>query len=105
MKMGILEKNKDPAYSPITDDQTSDSARESDDLIYDGDRSQFKTSRRRPGWMVIIGFVALLAYSTVLLTASSWWWTKERLHGANVIDCEFRTTSPICLFSFPGLLC
>jgi hypothetical protein len=88
-KMGFLEKSTGPNYSPIRDDQ---SATSSDDLIYDGHgsgRSRSKTSRRKSYFIALGGFIIFLVYSAVLVTFTSMWWKKERIHGANVIDCKF----------------
>ncbi len=39
--------------------------------------------------------MAFVAYSVVLVTASSMWFRKERVHGANVIDSKGLRMSPI----------
>ncbi|KAJ4291991.1 hypothetical protein N0V90_009890 [Kalmusia sp. IMI 367209] len=94
--MGFLEKDTTPAYSPIEDDQSSDSARESDELIHNGypsGRSRNKTSRKRQALVAIGGLVVFVAYSLLLTTATSIWWKKQRIHGANVIDT--RSSAPI----------
>lgn len=39
-----------------------------------------------------LGFVLLaVIYSVVLVTATSWWWRRERLHGAAVVDTPLRS--------------
>jgi hypothetical protein len=84
--MAFPEKNATPAYSPIQDDQSSDSARESDELLHGGYptlRPQ-RTSRKRQALIVAASVVALLVYSIVLTTATSMWWKRDRIHGANV---------------------
>jgi hypothetical protein len=88
--MAFPEKNATPAYSPIQDDQSSDSARESDELLHGGYptlRPQ-RTSRKRQALIVAASVVALLVYSIVLTTATSMWWKRDRIHGANVIDSK-----------------
>jgi hypothetical protein len=88
--MAFSEKNTTRAYSPVQEDQSSDSARESDELLHGGYptlRPQ-KTSRKRQALIVTAGVVFLLVYSIILTTATSMWWKKERIHGANVIDSQ-----------------
>jgi hypothetical protein len=98
--MGLLDKNKEPVYSPVSDDRSASS---SDDLLYDGDRSthttRTKSSRRRTVVLSVGGLLALVAYSALLVTITSAWWRKERLHGANVIDCESRFAARVSLSS------
>lgn len=95
LKMPFSEKDIRPAYSPIQDDQSSESARESDELLHDGYPTARppKTSRKRQALIVIAGVAALLAYSIMLTTATSLWWKKQRIHGANVIDSTLPTRS------------
>lgn len=94
--MSFSEKVTKPAYSPIRDDEFSDSARESDELLHDGYRTAYprRTSHKRQALFIIAGLVALLASSIVLTTVTSIWWKKERVHGANVIDSECHARSP-----------
>ncbi len=95
--MGILEKNDEPRYSPIPDDR---SATSSDDLIYDGLHPSRSRRERLPKvsiFTAIGAVVALVAYSTVVVTLTSMWWRDERLHGANVIDCRLAISIPVTL--------
>lgn len=90
--MGAIQKESKPAYSPIADDQ---SVTESDDLLYDGFKSLHTKEFRRSRWVILGGVLAFVAYSVVLVTASSMWFRKERVHGANVIDSKGLRMSPI----------
>lgn len=87
--MGFLDKKDEPVYSPVPDDRSSSS---SDSLLYNGDEPKLgsarsRTSIKKKALIGVGGFLVLLAYSSLLITVTSMWWKKERLHGANVIDC------------------
>lgn len=88
--MAFSEKDTTPAYSPLEDDQSSSSARESDELLHDGYPTARPrvSSRKRRAFIALGGIVAFLAYSFTLTTATSMYWKKQRLHGANVIDSK-----------------
>lgn len=102
--MGFLDKKTEPIYSPIPDDRSAGS---SDNLLYDGAQSESghsrpRTSHKKLALIVVGGFLVLLAYSSLLVTATSMWWKKESLHGANVIDCMcFYFRTPVSVFA-PG---
>lgn len=42
----------------------------------------------------VAGFMALVAYSVLLVTVTSTYWKKERIHGANVIDSKIFKSHP-----------
>lgn len=86
--MAMLEKTITPAYSRVSDDESSQSATESDGFIYGGYQAK-KTSRRKKILIALVGFSVFVAYSALLTTATTMWWKKERLHGANVVDSKF----------------
>ncbi|EMR71682.1 putative tat pathway signal sequence protein [Eutypa lata UCREL1] len=85
----MLEKTTTLAYSRVSDDESSQSATESDGFIYGGYQAK-KTSRREKILIALVGFSVFVAYSALLTTATSMWWKKERLHGANVVDTPIR---------------
>ena len=89
--MAFAEKDATTAYSPLRDDQSSDSARESDELLHDGypTARPSKSSRKKRALIAISSVALLLAYSFLLTTATSMYWKKQRVHGANVIDSKF----------------
>ena len=84
--MGILEKSREPDYSPVPDERSASS---SDQLLYDEDRLAFsrpKASLKRKLAVGLVALFVLLVYSTVIVFLTSKWWRKEQLHGANVVD-------------------
>jgi len=89
--MSTSEKDTESSYSLLPSDR---SATSSDDLLYDGHLpglAKRKFSRRSKLIYAVGGLALILAYSTFLVTATSMWWKKDRLHGANVIDCKSNT--------------
>lgn len=86
--MAFSEKDATPAYSPIQDDLSSDSARESDELLDGGYRpvTPYRTSRKGQLLTIVGVVVALIAYSILITTATSMWWKRQRIHGANVVN-------------------
>jgi hypothetical protein len=96
--MGLLEKNNEASYSPLG---SEGSATSSDDLLYDGHLAglrKSKLSRRTKTAYILGGLALLLAYSGLLVTTTSMWWKRERLHGANVVDSKL--TNPTHLTTF-----
>lgn len=91
--MAFSEKDTTPAYSPIHDDQSSNSARESDELLHDGyPTARPRVASRKRRALIAVGGVAIfLAYSFALTSATSMWWKKQRVHGANVIESKPET--------------
>ncbi|SPQ23069.1 2718d2ac-2974-4226-8370-f84f2e3dcb32 [Thermothielavioides terrestris] len=89
--MGLLDKHSGPIYSPVPSERSADS---SDGLLYDGDvhsnSPETRRSRKKTVLIALGGFFVFVAYSVLLVTATSMWWKKERLHGANVIDSPIR---------------
>lgn len=84
----MSEKETESSYSLLPSDR---SATSSDDLYYDGQPPSFairKTSRRSILTYSVGGIALLVAYSALLITVTSVWWKKDRLHGANVVDCK-----------------
>jgi hypothetical protein len=86
--MGFLEKITQPGYALIPSDR---SATSSNDLLYDDvseARPKSRISWRMKGILAVAGFMALAAYSVLIVTVTSTYWKNEALHGANVIDSE-----------------
>ncbi|KAL2145800.1 hypothetical protein VTI28DRAFT_6299 [Corynascus sepedonium] len=90
--MGLLDRKIGPTYSPVPDDRSAGSA---DSLLYDGhqsdsEHSRSRLSRKKLAVFTAGSFLALLVYSALLVTATSMYWKKERIHGANVIESPIR---------------
>ncbi|KAI1270552.1 hypothetical protein F5Y18DRAFT_422047 [Xylariaceae sp. FL1019] len=85
----VINNEKTPAYSPISDDS---SATETDDLLYEGYDSSSSRSKtpRVSRWLIVGGVIAFVAYSAVLVSLPYMWFQKQRIHGANVIDTPIR---------------
>jgi hypothetical protein len=86
--MGLLEKTEEASYSPLGSERSASS---SDDLLYDGHFSGLgkpKASRRTRVAYFLGALALFLAYSGLLVTTTSMWWKRERIHGANVIDSK-----------------
>ncbi len=86
--MGMSEKETESSYSLLPSDR---SATSSDDLLYDDHMSGLakpKALRRSKVTYSVGGLALLILYSALLITVTSIWWKKDRLHGANVIDCK-----------------
>ncbi|KAK5628937.1 hypothetical protein RRF57_004652 [Xylaria bambusicola] len=88
--MGVIQKESKSAYSPIPDDQ---SATESDDLLYEGLKSQHAKKSRWSRWAILGSVVVFVVYSIALVTIPYMWFKKERIHGANVIDSKDKRIS------------
>lgn len=85
--MGMSEKETESSYSLLRSDRSTTS----DDDLYDGHLSGIarpKVSSRSRVAYSIGGLAMFLVYSALLITFTSMWWKKDRLHGANVIDCK-----------------
>lgn len=84
----MLENHTHQAYCPISDDGSTQSVMESDDLLFEGygrAKRVSKTSRKTRCLYSAGGLFALAVYSLLLIAATSAWWQKQRAHGANVI--------------------
>lgn len=100
--MGLLDRKTGPTYSPVPDDRSAGSA---DNLLYDGhqfdsDHSRSRSSHKKLAVFTVGSFLALLVYSALLVTATSMYWKKERIHGANVIECMYCSSMAHCVIHF-----
>ncbi|KAI1488469.1 hypothetical protein F5X96DRAFT_645331 [Biscogniauxia mediterranea] len=91
--MGELQKASKAVYMPIEDDQSSNSATESDGLMSEGYHPptgpRWKSSRKIRVLIACGGFLAFMAYSALLLSVPWMWLNKERSQDAEDI------TSPL----------
>ena len=89
--MGFLGKHASNGYSPVEDEKDSQSsARESDELMNEYcHRPKPKLSRKKRICISVGGLISFFVYSVLLMAATSMYWKKERLRGANVIDSVY----------------
>ncbi|KAG5982194.1 hypothetical protein E4U55_002212 [Claviceps digitariae] len=80
-KISAVEKSKSLEYMPI--DASSDGENEDDSLM--NHRWKPVNSRISRFYTYTAQIAAVLLYSILLITVTSWWWQRERLHGPGVI--------------------
>lgn len=72
-------------YMPVN--VSSEGENEDDSLINHIRRPV--TPRMSRAYSYTIRITVALLYSILLITGTSWWWKRERLHGPGVTSCVF----------------
>lgn len=81
--LSAFEKSKSPEYMPV--DASSEGDNEDDSLM--NHRWKPVNSRMSRVYVYAARVSGVLIYTILLVTVTSWWWQRERLHGPGVIKC------------------
>ncbi|KAG6015465.1 hypothetical protein E4U54_003446 [Claviceps lovelessii] len=79
--LSAFEKSKSPEYMPV--DASSEGDNEDDSLM--NHRWKPVNSRMSRVYVYAARVSGVLIYTILLVTVTSWWWQRERLHGPGVI--------------------